>query len=94
MTISVVNAQAFSYTERAADKKAVGFGTPKIERWTAAARRYFFCPVAFVRLLQWAGLGGDGFGRTGLFRTGFQPRQVPALPFGTGKRLTQRRRSA
>lgn len=41
MTISVVNAQAFSYTGQAADKKAAGFGTPKIERWTSAARRYF-----------------------------------------------------
>lgn len=41
MTISVVNVQAFSYTGPAADKKAAGFGTPKIERWTSAAKRYF-----------------------------------------------------
>lgn len=93
MTISVVNAQAFGYTGCAAEKKAAGFGTPKL-RVDNRYKAVVFCPIAFVRLLQWAGLGGDGFGRTGLFRTGFQPRQVPALPFGTGKRLTQRRRSA
>lgn len=58
MTISVVNALAFGYTGRAAEKKAAGFGTPKIERWTSATRRYFFVQLPSCAFFNGRALAG------------------------------------
>mgnify|MGYP005642120599 CR=1 FL=1 len=56
--MGVVNGQTLGYTKRAAEKKAAGFGTPKIERWTPATRRYFFVQLPSCAFFNGRALAG------------------------------------
>lgn len=82
----IVNRQASSYTHLAAKKKADGLGTPKFERRTTASRRYFFVRM-LLRAFNGRALAGTASAVPVSFVPVFQTCQVPALPFGTGKRI-------
>ena len=83
----VVNRQASGYTCLVAKKKAAGLGTPKYERRTTASRRYFFVRMPSRAFVNGRALVGTASAVPVSFVPVFQTCQVPALPFGTGKRI-------
>ena len=85
--MDVVNRQATGYTCLVAEKKAAGHGTPKHERRTTASRRYFFVRMPQCAFFNERALAGTASAVPVAFVPVFQPYQVPALPFGTGKRI-------
>lgn len=82
----IVNRQASGYTRLVAKKKADGLGTPKIREADNRQQAVFF-----VRMLLHAfngrALAGTASAVPVSFVPVFQTYQVPALPFGTGKRI-------
>lgn len=89
MKVCLVNVNAGGYTRCAAEKEAARRGTLKFREREHLSKGGFRQCAIIARLLQWAGLDGDGFGRAGdwISEPVFQPYLVPALPFGTGKRF-------
>lgn len=85
--MDVVNRQASGYTCFVAEKKAAGLGTPKYERRTTATRRYFFVRMPLCVYFNGRALAGTASAVPVSFVPVFQTCQVPALPFGTGKRI-------
>lgn len=76
--VPVARIGAAQYPAGVAETTATGFGSPEM---LADNRRcaVFLRPRAFARL-QWAGLGGEGFGPAGANVPVFQPCHVPAHP--------------
>lgn len=85
--MGVVNRQASGYTCFVAEKKAAGLGTPKYERRTTATWRYFFVRMPLCVYFNGRALAGTASAVPVSFVPVFQTCQVPALPFGTGKRI-------
>jgi hypothetical protein len=87
----LVNRHAGGYTCFVAEKKATGRGTPKLEEQTTAVWRYFFvCTLSLRAFFNGRALAGTASAvPVCFFVPVFQPCHVPALPFGTGKRINR-----